>query len=241
VVSISYAQRLPLPQAYWVGNVYHGLPLNLYKQGKGEGGYMTFIGRISPEKGLDRAIEIAIQSGKKLKIAAKVANEDKLYYETSIRHLLNHPLIEFLGEVGEAGKSELLSNAECLLFPINWPEPFGMVMIEAMACGTPVLAFGHGSVPEVLKDGVTGHIVNSTSEALEKLTSTTELSRTMVRAHFESSFTAERMAQDYVAIYEKQIKARRTFTLQPDDIHSVTDADGARRYKEDPALSEDRI
>lgn len=205
VVSISYAQRLPLPQAYWVGNTYHGLPAQLYRQGKGDGGYLAFIGRISPEKGLDRAIEIATRAGKPLKIAAKVDRADQAYFDAHIKHLLSNPLIEFIGEVGETGKSELLEGAECLLFPIDWPEPFGMVMIEAMACGTPVLAFDRGSVPEVLTDGVSGYIVKSTEEALAKLERTTQLPRCVVRAEFDRRFSASRMAQDYLRLYLKQI------------------------------------
>src|SRR5688572_10463260 len=220
VVSISYAQRLPLPQAYWVGNVYHGLPTQLYKQGKGNGGYLAFVGRISPEKGLDRAIEIAIRAGKPLKIAAKVDRADQLYFDTQIKHLLNNPLIEFIGEVGEVGKTALLEGAECLLFPIDWPEPFGIVMIEAMACGTPVLAFNRGSVSEVITDGVTGYIVKSTTEALEKLALIARLPRDAVRAHFEKRFSAGRMAQDYLRVYLKQINPASMIALQPDKTYS---------------------
>jgi glycosyltransferase involved in cell wall biosynthesis len=238
VVSISYAQRLPLPQAYWVGNVYHGLPMQLYKQGKGDGGYLAFIGRISPEKGLDRAIEIAIRAGKTLRIAAKIDRADQLYFETHIKHLLDHPLIDFIGEVDEAGKAQLLEGAECLLFPIDWPEPFGIVMIEAMACGTPVLAFDRGSVAEVIKDGVTGHIVKSTNEALEKLALTIQLSRSAVRAHFEQRFSAERMAQNYLKIYLKQINPGGMLALRTDLPDTDSGRVGGPLRTEDQGLSQ---
>jgi glycosyltransferase involved in cell wall biosynthesis len=214
VVSISYAQRLPLPQANWVDNVYHGLPVHHYREGQGDGGYLAFIGRISPEKGVDRAIDIAIRAGKRLKIAAKVDKVDRQYFNSHIRHLLHNPLIEFVGEVGEIGKAALLEGAECLLFPIDWPEPFGMVMIEAMACGTPVLAFNRGSVPEVVTDGVTGYTACSVAEAVEKLAMIGTLSRSKVRAHFELCFNAERMAQDYIAIYQRLIDAGASSCLR---------------------------
>ncbi|MES2625701.1 MAG: glycosyltransferase family 4 protein [Pseudomonadota bacterium] len=237
VVSISYSQRLPLPQAYWVGNVYHGLPMNLYKQGKGDGGYLAFIGRISPEKGVDRAIEIAIKAGKKLRIAAKVDRADERYFESDIKHLLAHPLIEFIGEVDEVNKSALLEGAECLLFPIDWPEPFGMVMIEAMACGTPVLAFGRGSVPEVITDGVSGFIVESVEEALAKLPSVIRMSRQQVRAHFETRFSAGRMAQDYLKVYLKQINASRTISVQLGQSRQNPAKESSQGYREDQPVS----
>ncbi len=238
VASISYAQRLPLPQAYWVGNVYHGLPTQLYKQGKGDGGYLAFIGRISPEKGLDRAIEIAIRAGKPLKIAAKIDRADQVYFDTHIKHLLHNPLIEFIGEVGEVGKAALLEGAECLLFPIDWPEPFGIVMLEAMACGTPVLAFDRGSVPEVITNGVTGYIVKSTTEALEKLPLITQLSRSGVRAHFERRFSAGRMAQDYMRVYLKQINPGGIIALQSDAAFSGSGRMGTQFRTEDQTLSQ---
>ena len=205
VISISYSQRFPLPQAQWAGNIYHGLPLDIYSEGDGQGGYAAFIGRISPEKRVDRAIAIAMAAGKKLKIAAKVDQNDKVYFEREIKHLLDNPLVEFLGEIGEDEKEQLLRNAECLLFPIDWPEPFGMVMIEAMACGTPVIAFENGSVPEIIDDGVTGYIVNSILEGIEKLKAVSYLSRKHIRRVFELRFSASRMAEDYLAAYEEQI------------------------------------
>ena len=158
VVSISNSQRAPLPWIRWCGTVYHGLPLDLYKPKKERGQYLLFLGRISPEKRPDRAIEIAKRAGMPLKIAAKVDEKDRKYMENEIRPLLDHPLVEFLGEVGDSGKEELLRNAYALLFPIDWAEPFGLVMIEAMACGTPTIAFRGGSVREIMTDGVTGYI-----------------------------------------------------------------------------------
>ena len=205
VVSISHSQRFPLPQANWIANVSHGLPLHLYKEGQGRGGYAAFLGRISPEKRVDRAIAIAAAAGKKLKIAAKVDKNDEEYFEREIKHLLSNPYVEFLGEIGEGEKEELLGNAECLLFPIDWPEPFGMVMIEAMACGTPVIAFENGSVTEIIDDGVTGYIVNSVLEAIDKLKSISALPRQHIRAVFESRFSAPRMADNYLQIYENQV------------------------------------
>jgi glycosyltransferase involved in cell wall biosynthesis len=237
VVSISYAQRLPLPQAYWVGNVYHGLPTHLYKQGKGDGGYLLFVGRISPEKGLDRAIEIAIRAGKPLKIAAKIDRADQRYFDTHIKHLLNNPLIEYIGEVGDVDKATLLEGAECLLFPIDWPEPFGIVMIESMACGTPVLAFNRGSVSEVITDGVTGYIVKSTTEALEKLPLIAQLPREAVRANFERRFSAGRMAQDYLRVYLKQINPGSMLTAQNDMPYSDSGRMDSQFRVEDQAVS----
>lgn len=212
VVSISYSQRFPLPQARWAANVYHGLPLDLYPRGSGNGGFAAFVGRISPEKRVDRAIAIATGAGKRLKIAAKVDKADQEYFEAEVKHLLENPLVEFLGEVGEAEKQELMGKAECLLFPIDWPEPFGMVMIEAMACGTPVIAFENGSVPEIIDDGVTGYIVNSIPEAIEKLKTVHSLPRTLIRQVFETRFSAERMAADYLKAYQAQIESFKKTT-----------------------------
>ncbi len=219
VVSISHSQRFPLPMANWVANVYHGLPPDLYSEGEGKGGYAAFVGRISPEKRVDRAIAIAVAAGKRLKIAAKVDKADQEYYETEIKPLLDNPLIEFLGEINEAGKNELLGSAECLLFPIDWPEPFGMVMIESMACGTPVIAFENGSVPEIIDDGVTGYIVNSTLEAIEKVKCITSLSRSKIRQCFEHKFCAARMAADYLKVYETQIEKARRFNRETASIY----------------------
>jgi len=202
LVSISDAQRQPLAWANWQGTVHHGLPIDLYHFKGRPGRYLAFLGRVSPEKGLDRAIEIAKRIGMKLKIAAKVDKADHEYFKQNIEPLLNDPLIEFIGEIGEKDKDDFLGNAYALLFPIDWPEPFGMVMIEAMACGTPVIAFPGGSVPEVMQDGVNGFICTSVDEAVQAVERVSTLSRWQCRQVFEERFSAERMAKDYVAIYE---------------------------------------
>jgi glycosyltransferase involved in cell wall biosynthesis len=205
VVSISNSQRAPLPWIRWCGTVYHGLPLDLYKPKKEPGQYLLFLGRISPEKRPDRAIEIAKRAGIPLKIAAKVDEKDRLYMENEIRPLLDHPLVEFLGEVGDCGKAELLRNAYALLFPIDWAEPFGLVMIEAMASGTPTIAFRGGSVREIITDGVTGYVVESVEQAAQALKELDAFDRMRCRSIFEERFSAHRMAQDYVQIYQKLI------------------------------------
>jgi glycosyltransferase involved in cell wall biosynthesis len=202
VVSISNDQRKPLPFANWVGNVYHGLPADRLVAGQGAGKYLAFIGRVCPEKRVDRAIEIAIRAGMPLKIAAKVDRVDREYYDTKIKPLLQQPGIEFVGEIREDQKSEFLGNASALLFPIDWPEPFGLAMIEAMACGTPTLAFRRGSVPEILTPGVTGQIVNTVDEAVSAIEEVLTMDRAAVRHGFESRFTASRMARDYVSLYQ---------------------------------------
>lgn len=201
-VSISDSQRSPMPQANWIGTVHHGVPADLLPYTPEPLGYFAFIGRISPEKRVDRAIEIAKAVGVPLKIAAKVDKADREYFEDHIVSLLNHPLVEFLGEIGDAEKGEFLGNARGLLFPIDWPEPFGLVMIESMACGTPVLAFRCGSVPEVLEDGITGFIVDDMSSAIEKAAQIGQLSRERVRERFLTRFSARRMAEDYLRLYE---------------------------------------
>ncbi len=202
VISISNSQRMPIPFANWKGTVYHGLPLNLYQLVPDDGKYLVFVGRISPEKRVDRAIDIAVKAGIPLKIAAKIDKADKDYFEEVIKHLLDHPLIEMVGEVNDLGKQELYGNALGLIYPIDWPEPFGLAMIEAMACGTPVVAYGHGSVTEVVDDGVTGFIVNSQEEAVEAVKKLQTLSRKKCREAFENRFSAARMVNDYLAIYE---------------------------------------
>jgi glycosyltransferase involved in cell wall biosynthesis len=212
VVSISDSQRLPLPMANWAGTVYHGLPMNLYQQGDGKGNYVLFLGRISPEKRPDRAIEIARRAGMKIKIAAKVDNADVDYYE-SLKPIFAQPHVEFIGEVGDADKNELLRHATALLFPIDWPEPFGMVMIEAMACGTPVIAYEHGSVPEIIKHGQTGFIVHNIEEAAAALQSIDLISRDVCRKEFEENFCSHRMARDYVAIYQNLLHRQIVSTL----------------------------
>lgn len=201
LVSISNAQRTPVPWANWNGTVYHGLPTDLYSRGRGGGGYLAFIGRISPEKGLDKAIKIAQKAGMPLKIAAKVDKVDLDYYNSKIKRLLKAPGVEFIGEIGEREKGKFLGGAAALRFPIDWPEPFGLVMIQAMANGTPVIAFGRGSVPEILDDGVTGFIVDSTDTAVAAVERVTELDRLAVRRRFGERFSAGRMARDYVERY----------------------------------------
>ncbi len=202
VISISQAQRRPLPRAGWVGNVPHGLPVDLYELGGG-GEDLAFVGRVSPEKGLDRAIEIAERAGRRLRIAAKVDRHDRDYHEQVIVPMLASPRIEFLGEVGEADKSKLLRESRALVFPIDWPEPFGMVMIEAMACGTPIIAYPRGSVPEVIDEGVTGFVVDSVDAAVGAIEQAGYLSRRDVRDRFEQRFTSNRMARDYLDIYRQ--------------------------------------
>ncbi len=216
VVSISNDQRRPLPFANWVDTIYHGLPAELYQQGSGDGGYLAFLGRISPEKRPDRAIEIAKQSGVPLKIAAKVDRVDLDYYNDYIKPMMDHPLIEFIGEIGDAEKGKFLGDAAALLFPIDWPEPFGMVLIEAMACGTPVIAFPLGSVPEIIKDGRNGYVVDNVEDAVTAVSKLPLISRHGCRALFEGCFTAERMAKDYVRIYEmisEQHALKKVFDL----------------------------
>jgi len=204
LVSISNDQRGPLPDAHWAGTVYHGLPLELHRfVPTTDRGYLAFLGRISPEKRPDRAIEIARRAGLPLRIAAKVDNADRAYFERQIEPLLADPLVEFVGEIGDADKSEFLGNARALLFPIDWPEPFGLVVIESMACGTPVIAFARGSVPEIVEDGVTGFVVHNIEEAVRAVRRVTELDRREVRHRFEQRFSAGRMASDYLEIYRQ--------------------------------------
>lgn len=206
VISISNSQRKLLPvKANWAGTIYHGLPLDLYSKGEGDGDYVAFIGRISPEKKPDRAIKIAREAGIKIKIAAKIDSVDVAYYKREIEPLLNEPHVEFIGEIGEDNKGEFLGNARALIFPIDWPEPFGMVMIEAMACGTPVIAFNHGSVPEVIDHGVSGFIVNNINDSVRALENIHLLDRSLVRKKFEERFSATIMANNYVALFHKLI------------------------------------
>jgi glycosyltransferase involved in cell wall biosynthesis len=203
VVSISDSQRIPLPQANWVSTIHHGIPASLLQFTPRPEGYFAFVGRISPEKRADRAIAIATSLGIPIKIAAKVDKADQVYFDDHIVGLLDHPLVEFIGEIGDAEKSAFLGQARALLFPIDWPEPFGLVMIEAMACGTPVVAFGHGAVPEVLEDGVTGFIVDTLEDAVVAASRVGDLDRARIRAVFDERFTAERMARDYVELYTR--------------------------------------
>jgi glycosyltransferase involved in cell wall biosynthesis len=209
VVSISDSQRVPLAEANFVATVQHGLPQNLLHKGGGRGGYLAFLGRISPEKAPDAAIRIAARAGLPLKIAAKVDRVDREYFRNVVEPLLAQEKVEFIGEIREDQKQAFLGNAAGLVFPIAWCEPFGLVMIEAMACGTPVVAFENGSVPEVLEDGVTGFIVHSEDQAVEAVRRIGMLDRTLIRSEFERRFTARRMAQNYLKLYARLAQARR--------------------------------
>jgi glycosyltransferase involved in cell wall biosynthesis len=203
LVSISNAQRLPLIWANWIGTVHHGLPEDLYKPTTTPSSYLAFLGRISPEKRVDRAIEIATRLEMPIKIAAKVDAADNEYFEAKIRKLLDHPLVEYVGEIGEREKGQFLGNAAALLFPIDWPEPFGLVMIEAMACGTPVIAYRLGSVPEIIDEGTTGFMVNNIDEAVKAVGRLNSIDRTICRRVFEERFSVQRMARDYVELYKR--------------------------------------
>ena len=206
LVSISDSQRRPLPSANWLATVPHGVPAAQFPfQARPQGGYLAFLGRISPEKRPDLAIRLAQRAGVPLKIAAKVDAVDTQYFESAVKPLLAHPLIEFVGEIGDAHKAEFLGNARALLFPIDWPEPFGLVMIEAMACGTPVIAWNRGAVPEVVEAGVSGFVVNSEAEAEQAIARLGELDRRTVRAAFERSFTATVMANAYLDTYARLV------------------------------------
>jgi glycosyltransferase involved in cell wall biosynthesis len=201
VVSISNAQRRPLPQARWVGTVHHGLPPQLLGPRPIKPSYFAFLGRIAPEKRVDLAIRIAEHCGVPLKIAAKVDKADEDYFKHQIKPMLASKNCEYIGEISDRDKSEFLSGAITLLVPIDWPEPFGLVMIEAMACGTPVIAFNRGSAPEVVDDGITGFVVEDVSGAIGAIDRLGHLSRKKVRRRFEERFTVRRMAQDYLSVY----------------------------------------
>src|SRR5579871_649879 len=204
LVSISVAQRAPMPAVNWVGTVQHGLPPTLLPfNPTPRGGYLAFLGRISPEKRPDRAIEIARRAHVPVRIAAKVDEADRLYFEQRIQPLLAGPLVEYIGEIGDSEKVDFLGNADALLFPIDWPEPFGLVLIEAMSSGTPVIAFPSGSVAEIIEDGVTGFLVRSIEEASHAVARLPELDRHKIRRRFEERFSALRMASDYMGIYER--------------------------------------
>jgi glycosyltransferase involved in cell wall biosynthesis len=205
VVSISDAQREPLPDANYVATIHHGIPERLLTPGPGAGGYLAFIGRISPEKAPDAAVRIAALAGMKLKIAAKVDAADREYFSTRIEPLLNGSNVEYLGEISDAEKSAFLGEAAGLIFPIAWHEPFGLAMIEAMACGTPVIAFRRGSVPEVIDHGVTGFVVDDEAQAAAAARRLPELDRARVRRVFEARFTARRMTEDYLNVYRRLI------------------------------------
>ena len=207
VVSISNDQRTPLPQAQWATTVHHGMPPDELVPRDDVGDYLAFLGRISPEKRVDRAIEVARRVGMPLRIAAKVDDIDREYFEHQIEPLLGADHIDFIGEIGPDEKGEFLGRARALLFPIDWSEPFGLVMIEAMACGTPVIAYRSGSVPEVITDGVSGFIVDDIDGAVAAVRRLDEIDRAACRAAFEERFTVERMARDYLAAYERLIQA----------------------------------
>ena len=205
LVSISDSQRVALPFANWAGTVYHGLPETLYRFSPEPGGYLAFLGRISPEKGPDRAIAIAKRLGMPLKIAAKIDAADWAYFESEIRPLLDHPLIEFVGEIDDAQKSDFLGGASALLFPIDWPEPFGLVMIEAMACGTPTVAYACGSTSEVIDHGVTGFVVTSEDEAVAAVRAAERLDRRGIRRRFDRRFSSTMMARAYLDLYADRL------------------------------------
>ncbi|HRD45095.1 MAG TPA: glycosyltransferase family 4 protein [Caulobacter sp.] len=205
LVSISDAQRRDLPLAHWAGTVHHGLPTRLYEFSPRSQGYLAFLGRISPEKRPDRAIEIARALGMPLKIAAKIDGADRQYFAEVIEPMLDDPLIEFVGEIGDEQKSAFLGGAAALLFPIDWPEPFGLVMIEAMACGTPVVAWRCGSTPEVIEPGETGRLVDSMEQAVIAVLAVTALDRAAIRARFELRFSAQAMARRYVELYADRL------------------------------------
>jgi glycosyltransferase involved in cell wall biosynthesis len=209
VISISNGQREPLPWANWQATVYHGLPVDMYRFREKPGNYLAFLGRVSPEKRVDRAIEIARRVGMPLKIAAKVDPVDRDYFESVISPLLSNSPVEFVGEISDGEKDEFLGNAYALLFPIDWPEPFGLVMIEAMACGTPVIAYRGGAVPEIMEQGHTGFIVHGLENAVDAVQHIAQLSRKRCREVFEQRFTATRMAHDYVQQFERLIASNQ--------------------------------
>jgi glycosyltransferase involved in cell wall biosynthesis len=210
LVSVSDAQRAPAPELDWAGTVHHGMPRDaLAPVASPSGDYLAFLGRISPEKGIESAIAIARASGIKLRVAAKIGAEDADYYQQVVAPLLHGEGVEFVGEIDDAQKPAFLGNARALLFPIDWPEPFGLVMIEAMACGCPVIAFRRGSVPEVVEDGRTGFIVDDIRDAVAAVARVGGIDRAGVRHRFEECWTARRMADDYVALYERLARAAR--------------------------------
>jgi glycosyltransferase involved in cell wall biosynthesis len=213
VISISDAQRRPVPQANFIKTIYHGLPETLLTPQDVKPSYLAVLGRIAPEKGVDRAIKIAIRAGIPLKIAAKVDRADEEYYEAVVKPLMDHPLVEFIGEISDREKPEFLSGAHGLLLPIDWPEPFGLVMIEAMACGAPVIAYNRGSVPEIIDQGLTGFIVEDELSAVNAVGRLADMDRKAIRKHFEKRFSARRMAEDYVEAYRSQMEQKTQLRL----------------------------
>jgi len=243
LISISDAQRTPVPSAGWVRTIHHGLPERELMPRPANPSYFAFLGRISPEKATDAAIRIARQCGVPLKIAAKVDKVDRDYFETEIRPLLRAPAVEYIGEISDNEKAEFLSGAACLLAPANWPEPFGLVLIEAMACGCPAIAFHAGAMPEVIEDGVTGFIVDDEPGAIGAAAQLSKLSRPAIRRRFEQRFTARRMAQDYLAVYRELIEAASRSAKapvarrgDPERVRSVFRG-GSRTSEPRPALS----
>jgi glycosyltransferase involved in cell wall biosynthesis len=239
LVSISDAQRQPLPWANWQATIHHGLPRDLYTFHPQPQGYLAFLGRIAVEKRPDHAIEIAKRSGLPLRIAAKVDPTDLQYYRSEIEPLLDHPLVEFIGEISDAEKNDFIGNAAALVCPYDWPEPFGLVLIEALACGTPVLAYRRGSIPEIIDDGITGFVCESLSEMAEAVERIPLIDRRRCRAAFDERFTADRMARDYVALYERIVEER---TIQTAPMlravgasHSNDSAFEARRHEHEMA------
>jgi len=213
-VSISNAQRKPLPWLNWEATVYHGLPEDLYKFHPKPGKYLAFLGRISPEKRPDRAIKIAEKVGILLKIAAKVDKADEMYFKEVIKPMLKSPWVEYIGEIGEKEKNEFLGNAYALLFLIDWPEPFGLVMVESLACGTPVIAWNCGSVPEIIENGKTGFIVSSLEEAEKAVYKIEKLKRENCREVFEKRFTVKRMVDEYLRVYERVVSRKEKVLLK---------------------------
>ena len=209
VTSVTHAQREPLPWLNWQGTIHHGVPEQLYIFHGRDGMYLAFLGRLCQRKGPDRAIQIARQAGMKIKVAGNVLPGDQEYFDQVLAPLFQDPLVEFVGELGQDQKNEFLGDAHAVLFPIDWPEPFGIVVIEALACGTPVIAYRRGSVPEVIDDGVTGFIVDGIEDAVAAVARVTGLSRMRCRQAFEERFTASRMTRDYLAIYERLLQRPR--------------------------------
>ncbi len=233
LVSISDSQRDPMPLSNWAATVYHGLPPERYRFSPRGGAYLVFLGRIAPEKRPDDAIRVACRAGIPLRIAAKVDRADREYFDTTIRPLLDQPLIEFVGEVNEQQKQELLGNALALLFPIDWPEPFGLVMIEALACGTPVIARCRGSVPEVLRDGVTGLVCDTEAEMVQAVRRVATLDRAACRREFEQRFSAPIMAQNYLKVYEAVVNAPRSVSQMSHEVQWSPGRSSAERNVDD--------
>ncbi len=231
MVSISDHQRLPLPAMNWIRTVYHGLPRNLLRYSSKAGKYLAYLGRISPEKGPDVAIEVARRAGIPLKIAAKVDENDREYFETRIKPLLSLPGVEYVGEITEKEKSEFLGNALALLFPVDWPEPFGLAMIEALACGTPVIARPCGSVPEVMRDGVTGLLAADIEHLVAAVGRVGQISRETCRTDFEARFTVEMMATNYERAY-RQVLAKARSRAYPGRLRLELQANGDSHLRE---------